>query len=422
MPELTQLDTRMKLLEPWKVALIVLAVVFFLALVIGLLVYFLLFDQDMYFYNGTFKITNVQYNREFDKHTSKEYRDLSTSIEMLVTNTFRASIFNKKYIRSHVVNLRPDTSGVVVELVLMFEFASNDNRKAFSERIKSILLRRLQTNTEGLEIDPSTFQLSGMKKENGEHLFNNCCGIRTSKSLSYANRITGGISAQVGEWPWQASLQLSGIHRCGATLISNTWLITAAHCFRGQQNPSRWTASFGTVIRPPQSRRSIRNIIVHEKYSDAIQNHNYDIAVVQLSSPVEFTNVIRMVCLPEEFYVFPHNTTCFVTGWGALRNEGSSINNLRQAEVKIIDTNICNRAEVYNGAIAPGMVCAGYLEGEIDACQGDSGGPLVTEDRRGVWFLVGIVSWGDECAKKNKPGVYTRVTYYRDWIAAKTGL
>ncbi|CAM5138857.1 unnamed protein product [Natator depressus] len=399
----------------------------------------------MYFYNGTFKITNVQYNREFDKHTSKEYRDLSTSIEMLVTNTFRASIFNKKYIRSHVVNLRPDASGVVVELVLMFEFASNDNRKAFSERIKSILLRRLQTNTGGLEIDPSTFKLSGkflelslfslilllgpslssvqwMKKENGEHLFNNCCGIRTSKSLSYTNRITGGISAQVGEWPWQASLQLSGIHRCGATLISNTWLITAAHCFRGQQNPSRWTASFGTVIRPPQSRRSIRNIIVHEKYTDAVQTHNYDIAVVQLSSPVEFTNVIRMVCLPEEFYVFPHNTTCFVTGWGALQNEGSSINNLRQAEVKIIDTNICNRAEVYNGAIAPGMVCAGYLEGEIDACQGDSGGPLVTEDRRGVWFLVGIVSWGDECAKKNKPGVYTRVTYYRDWIAAKTGL
>ncbi|TFK04175.1 Transmembrane protease serine 11D [Platysternon megacephalum] len=105
---LTQLDTRMKLLEPWKLALIVLAVVLFMALVIGLLVYFLLFDQDMYFYNGTFKITNVQYNREFDKHTSKEFRDLSTSIEMLVTNTFRASVLNKKYVRSHVVNLRDE--------------------------------------------------------------------------------------------------------------------------------------------------------------------------------------------------------------------------------------------------------------------------------------------------------------------------
>uniref|UniRef100_A0A8C4Y364 Peptidase S1 domain-containing protein n=1 Tax=Gopherus evgoodei TaxID=1825980 RepID=A0A8C4Y364_9SAUR len=179
-------------------------------------------------------------------------------------------------------------------------------------------------------------------------------------------------------------------------------------------NPLRWTASFGTVIRPPKSRRSVRNIIIHEKYTNTILNHDYDIAVVQLSSPVEFTNDIRMVCLPEEFYVFPHNTTCFVTGWGP------SINNLRQAEVKIIDTNICNRAEVYNGAITPGMVCAGYLEGKIDACQGDSGGPLVTEDRRGIWYLVGIVSWGDECAKRNRPGVYTRVTYYRDWIAAKT--
>ncbi|XP_032645118.1 transmembrane protease serine 11E-like [Chelonoidis abingdonii] len=412
----------MKLLEPWKFALIILAVVLFMALVIGLLVYFLFFDQDMFFYNGTFKITNVQYSREFDKHTSKEFRDLSTSIEMLVTNTFRASILNKKYIRSHVVNLSPDAGGVLVELVLMFEFASHDNREAFSERIKSILLRRLQMNTGHLKIDPSTFKFSEMKKENGEHFFNNCCGIRTSKSPSYTDRITGGTSAQDGEWPWQASLQLSGIHRCGATLISDMWLVTAAHCFRGQPNPLRWTASFGTVIRPPKSRRSVRNIIIHEKYTNAIPNHDYDIAVVQLSSPVEFTNDIRMVCLPEEFYVFPHNTTCFVTGWGALQNEGPSINNLRQAEVKIIDTNICNRAEVYNGAITPGMVCAGYLEGKIDACQGDSGGPLVTEDRRGIWYLVGIVSWGDECAKRNKPGVYTRVTYYRDWIAAKTGI
>uniref|UniRef100_A0A8C3THD4 Transmembrane protease serine n=2 Tax=Chelydra serpentina TaxID=8475 RepID=A0A8C3THD4_CHESE len=379
-------------------------------------------DQEMYFYNGTFKITNVQYNHEFDKHTSKEFRDLSTSIEMLVTNTFRASILNKKYIRSHVVNLSPDASGVVVELVLMFEFASNDNRAALSERVKSILLRRLQTNTGYLAIDHSTFKLSGKFLDPAKSVLSLIdCGIRRSKSLSYTDRITGGMSAQDGEWPWQASLQLSGIHRCGATLISDTWLVTAAHCFKGQQNPRRWTASFGTVVRPPQSRRSVRNIIIHEKYTDAIPNHDYDIAVVQLSSPVEFTNNIRMVCLPEEFYVFPHNTTCFVTGWGASRNEGD-INNLRQAEVKIIDTNICNRAEVYNGVITPGMVCAGYLEGEIDACQGDSGGPLVTGDRRGIWYLVGIVSWGDECAKKNKPGVYTRVTYYRDWIAAKTGI
>uniref|UniRef100_A0A8C8VMN8 Peptidase S1 domain-containing protein n=1 Tax=Pelusios castaneus TaxID=367368 RepID=A0A8C8VMN8_9SAUR len=187
-------------------------------------------------------------------------------------------------------------------------------------------------------------------------------------------------------------------------------------------DPRKWTANFGTVVRPPKKRTYIRNIIIHEEYTDGFQNHDYDIAVVQLSTPVEFTNDVHAVCLPEALFVLPHDTKCFVTGWGALRSDGPSINYLRQAEVKIIDTYICNSAEVYNGVIKPGMVCAGYLEGKIDACQGDSGGPLVTADRRGIWYLVGIVSWGDECAKRNKPGVYTRVTYYRDWIAAKTGI
>lgn len=101
---------------------------------------------------------------------------------------------------------------------------------------------------------------------------------------------------------------------------------------------------------------------------------------------------------------------------------GYSVNQLRQAEVKIISTAICNRRQVYGGAVTPGMLCAGYLEGQVDACQGDSGGPLVHANSRGIWYLVGIVSWGDECGKPNKPGVYTRVTYYRNWINSKTGI
>uniref|UniRef100_A0A8C9LA32 Peptidase S1 domain-containing protein n=1 Tax=Pavo cristatus TaxID=9049 RepID=A0A8C9LA32_PAVCR len=98
-----------------------------------------------------------------------------------------------------------------------------------------------------------------------------------------------------------------------------------------------------------------------------------------------------------------------------------SVNQLRQAEVKIISTAVCNRPQVYAGVITPGMLCAGYLEGRVDACQGDSGGPLVSANSRGIWYLVGIVSWGDECGKADKPGVYTRVTFYRDWITSKTG-
>uniref|UniRef100_A0A7M4EEX3 Peptidase S1 domain-containing protein n=1 Tax=Crocodylus porosus TaxID=8502 RepID=A0A7M4EEX3_CROPO len=60
------------------------------------------------------------------------------------------------------------------------------------------------------------------------------CGTRTQMVSSVGvARITGGRLAQAGEWPWQASIQLNGVHRCGASIISNTWLVTAAHCFRG---------------------------------------------------------------------------------------------------------------------------------------------------------------------------------------------
>ncbi|KAL7976913.1 hypothetical protein Chor_008862, partial [Crotalus horridus] len=183
-----------------------------------------------------------------------------------------------------------------------------------------------------------------------------------------------------------------------------------------------WTSSFGARLRPPTMRRNLRQIIVHDHYANNVMNHEFDIAVVQISPPVEFTTAVHRVCLPETSYIFPENTTCAVTGFGALRDDGPSVGELRQTEVKIIGNEICNRREVYNGAISPGMLCAGYLEGGSDACQGDSGGPLVTSDSRGIWYLVGIVSWGDECAKPNKPGVYTRVTYYRDWIAFHTGI
>ncbi|ELV12171.1 Transmembrane protease serine 11B [Tupaia chinensis] len=95
---------------------------------------------------------------------------------------------------------------------------------------------------------------------------------------------------------------------------------------------------------------------------------------------------------------------------------------LQKAPVKIIDTNTCNSPEAYNGLILDTMMCAGYMKGNIDACQGDSGGPLVYPNSRSIWYLVGIVSWGVDCGKINKPGVYTRVTSYRNWIASKTGI
>ncbi|XP_039220622.1 transmembrane protease serine 11E-like isoform X1 [Crotalus tigris] len=406
--------------EPWMIALIVLAILLILATAIGLLVYFLIYDQKLFFYDASFRINNVKYQPNFEKQTSAEFRELSRSIEILIKQAFQASPLEKRLINSRVVRLSPGNEGVLVDVVLIFKFIATDNKEILWTNIYHILLKKLKASTWPLSIDLSSYKLSEINEENGTNLLNSLgCGTRLDRSVE---RIYGGTIAGEGEWPWQASLQLNGIHRCGATLISNNWLVTAAHCFRGVRDVRSWTSSFGARLRPPTMRRNLRQIIVHDHYANNVMNHEFDIAVVQISPPVEFTTAVHRVCLPETSYIFPENTTCAVTGFGALRDDGPSVGELRQTEVKIIGNEICNRREVYNGAISPGMLCAGYLEGGSDACQGDSGGPLVTSDSRGIWYLVGIVSWGDECAKPNKPGVYTRVTYYRDWIAFHTGI
>ncbi|NXL72266.1 TM11E protease, partial [Leptocoma aspasia] len=417
-----QMDRAIRRIEPWKIAVIVVSVIVGLALIIGLITFLLCHDEDRY-YNASFLITNVDYNSQYERQTTDEFRNLSEDIETMLSEVFRGSFLSKRYIRSHVVSLSPDPVGVLASVVLVFKFPSADSEAATWGQVNRVLLRRLKATSTYLDVDQSTIRLTGKCLRAAFSLTG--CGIRKQAfSFTGVERITGGQRAREGEWPWQAGIQLDGTHRCGASIISNTWLVTAAHCFREVKDPRRWTASFGILLRPPKQKKFVRRIIVHERYGNHLLDHEYDVAVVELASAIEFTSDVHSVCLPEASHVFPDNTTCFVTGWGALENDGEcySVNQLRQAEVRIISTAICNRRQVYSGAITPGMLCAGYLEGEVDACQGDSGGPLVHANSRGIWYLVGIVSWGDECGKPNKPGVYTRVTYYRNWIHSKTGI
>ncbi|XP_019326110.1 transmembrane protease serine 11E-like [Aptenodytes patagonicus] len=413
-------------LEPWKIALIVIGTAVAAAVTIGLLVYFLAYDQKLFYYSGNVKITNIRYNNELSRQSSGRFRDLSERIERLIDKTFYNSILRKKYIRSRLIRVSPDADGVMAEALLTFWFSSTDSREALRERVERILRRGLKKYTGPLRINVRSSTISNMETKRAEALFNDICGLRQNRSVksmakSSSLRIVGGLSsAETGDWPWQASLQYNNIHRCGATLISDTWLVSAAHCFRDMSHPRKWTATFGALLKPPSLKRSVKIIIIHEKYR--YPEHDYDIALVQLSKRVEFTSNIHRVCLPEPSQTFPYNIYAVITGWGALTNDGPTPNALQEATVKLINSNTCNRKEVYDGDITPRMLCAGYLEGGVDACQGDSGGPLVTPDSRLMWYLVGIVSWGDECAKPNKPGVYTRVTYFRDWITSKTGV
>ncbi|XP_056300794.1 suppressor of tumorigenicity 14 protein homolog isoform X2 [Pseudoliparis swirei] len=248
------------------------------------------------------------------------------------------------------------------------------------------------------------------------------CGTRPYK----LNRIVGGQNAELGEWPWQVSLHfLTYGHTCGASIISEKWLLSASHCFvtNSPQNhvATNWISYNGMQDQYKQDGvqlRRLKKIISHPDYNQ--MTFDYDVALLELSEPLEFTNTIRPICLPAASHVFPAGMSCWVTGWGALREGGSTAQLLQKAMVKIINDTVCNI--VTEGQVTSRMLCSGFLAGGVDACQGDSGGPMVCFEESGKWFQAGIVSWGEGCARRNKPGVYSRVTKLMDWIKKETGI
>ncbi|KAM9113741.1 transmembrane protease serine 5 [Pangshura tecta] len=240
------------------------------------------------------------------------------------------------------------------------------------------------------------------------------CGLR-----SRAARIVGGSDAPLGRWPWQVSLYLNSRHVCGGSVVAHDWIVTAAHCVHNYRRPqvSSWLVFAGIIAHmsvPPQARVAVEKIIYHPDYDD--RTHDYDIALVKLRVPLNFSDAVRAVCLPRYHQDFPHGTHCWISGWGYTRSEHAPVAEmLKEAIVPLISTKKCNSSCMYSGELTPRMLCAGYLDGKVDACQGDSGGPLVCQDEL-TWRLVGIVSWGTGCAEPNYPGVYTKVAEFLDWI------
>uniref|UniRef100_A0ABM5GQ09 Transmembrane protease serine 9-like n=1 Tax=Pogona vitticeps TaxID=103695 RepID=A0ABM5GQ09_9SAUR len=249
------------------------------------------------------------------------------------------------------------------------------------------------------------------------------CGQVVTKTK---NRIIGGEDASRGAWPWQVSLQYKGKHVCGATLISAEWLLTAAHCFPSKATLSEYRANLGNYqllnADPNAVWLKLSRAIVHKSYAG--DGSSGDIALAQLERPVLFTQSILPACLPDATVQFPGGTLCWVTGWGDPKY-GASLGapkTLQQIKLPLIDTMPCDAMYHLGTNIPPttreiqdDMFCAGYAAGEKDACSGDSGGPLVCQED-GAWYVAGIVSWGDMCAVPNRPGVYTRVNFYENWI------
>jgi len=245
------------------------------------------------------------------------------------------------------------------------------------------------------------------------------CG-QTPLASRALSRIVGGVEASPYSWPFICSLEYSGQHICGGSLVKNLagvyYFVTAAHCLDRQARFYSIRCSihdrFGT--NPYSQSFSISSIFNHEQYNP--NTFANDISVMVLSTQPAENNYLQPVCLASQDYF--GGETSFVIGWGTLSEGGSAARRLMEVSKPILTPTQC-RSAYGNEFDSNTMVCSGILGvGGKDACQGDSGGPMVSY-RNGAWELVGVVSWGYGCARPEYPGVYADVYKYRSWLSGK---
>ncbi|XP_055590615.1 trypsin 3A1-like [Uranotaenia lowii] len=247
-------------------------------------------------------------------------------------------------------------------------------------------------------------------------LFLVLCGV----SLAVTNarnlrKIVGGFQIEITEVPYQVSLQVEGDHDCGGSIIAPQWVLTAAHCFAGSQDPSMYTVRVGSTNRTSGGQLiPVEKVILHERYDSSVPN--YDIALLKLGESMEYSDSVKAIELAAADEVIQDGSESIVSGWGDTKNDDENDELLRAIKVPTVNQQECIEALAkVNKLVTEQMICAGYKAGGKDACQRDSGGPLAIEGR-----LVGVVSWGEGCAEPELPGVYARVSAAREWIREKT--
>lgn len=229
------------------------------------------------------------------------------------------------------------------------------------------------------------------------------------------DRIVGGERAEGGRYPYSLPLGDSS-QFCGGSLIAPNAVLTAAHCMDGEklEDIFVWVGSDsidgGTKV-------GFAAGYEHPDYDS--NSDEYDLYIAILDTPVYDITPVRVN--PNPNWPLP-GMMATTMGWGVLKEDGNSPDELMRVEVEVISNDECDAYEDggddYNDWIFPDMVCTN-TPGK-DACQGDSGGPLIIESSDGDPandVIFGVVSWGIGCAYM--PGVYARPSAAYEWIVER---
>jgi transmembrane serine protease 3 len=253
---------------------------------------------------------------------------------------------------------------------------------------------------------------------------------RVRLNLNDTGRIVGGVEARPNSFPWIVSMQMGGRHFCGGTLLrvnnqeQTDIVVTAAHCVYDGVSGLEVVAGAHDLRKQAngQQRVSAQYTEYHAQYDPNTMAN--DIAIVRLDKPIKFGSTAMPACLPAPNEQVPDGSIGTVAGWGHTQEGAWSTSDLlMQVPVPTVPSRTC--AQNYQQSTDPMtivpqvMLCAGHPQGAKDACQGDSGGPLTYKGRDGAYYLQGVVSFGEGCARAGKPGIYARVSNYIPWIQSK---
>ncbi|KAM8709575.1 hypothetical protein ACLKA7_016390 [Drosophila subpalustris] len=239
-------------------------------------------------------------------------------------------------------------------------------------------------------------------------------------------RITNGQLAEPGQFPYQVGLLLyvdGGAAWCGGSLISDRWIVTAAHCtdalttgvdvYLGAWNRQDKTEKGQQIVFV-----ETKNVIVHENWEPTTLSN--DISLIKLPVPIEFNERIQPVKLPvkSDSYNTYAGQQGVASGWGKISDSATgATDKLQFIEVPIMNNSGCS--PWFGGVVGDSQICI-KTTGGTSTCNGDSGGPLVSAETK---ELIGATSFGIALGcEKGWPGVFTRITSYLDWIEKHSGV